>query len=104
VAPTARASDGTGLHPWWARTAGSTFLAGWLIVAVFDAHESGRSTGTGFGNLWVLILIVAVAGGMALLGLALLPIRASRSVGSLWTAFWGALAVGVVFGVLMWIV
>jgi hypothetical protein len=73
-------------------------------VAWFDARKPAGGTGTGFGDLWVLILIVAGAGTMALLGLALVPFQVSRSVGSLWLAFWGGLAVGVVFAVVAWIV
>jgi hypothetical protein len=104
VAPAANASQTSGLHPWWAQTAGATFIVGWLFVVLFEHRGPVRSTGTGFGDLWVLILLVAVAGIMALLGLALVPFQASRSVGSIWLAFWGGMAVGVVFGVMISIV
>ena len=50
------------------------------------------------------MLVLAVAGCLSLPGLVMVLSRASRYAGSLWLAFWGGLAVGVVFGVALWFV
>ena len=62
-----------------------------------DQFDRG-STGTGFGNLWILLLGLGVAATLAALGLLLAIFRPTRDVGSILAAGGGAYAIGIVFG------
>lgn len=89
-----------GLHPWCGPAAAGAFALGWLTTALVFHTDKG-STGTGFGNLGVLILALFVAACLAALGLILALFRSTRGAGSVLAFAGGAYAIGIVFGAFM---
>jgi len=87
----------SGLHPWCGPAAAGTFALGGITTALVEHFDRG-STGTGFGNLWILLLGLGVAATLVALGLILAIFRPTRDVGSILAAGGGAYAIGIVVG------
>jgi hypothetical protein len=84
-------------HPWCLNAAAGAFALGWLTTALILFNDRG-STGTGFGNLGILILGVMVGVAAFGLGLVMAIFRGTRDPGTILASGGGAYAIGIVFG------